>query len=185
MTTGCEPNYSLLLLWHSRWNDVVLDTSSLLINSTVVFFPLQCTLLLHCCFTPMWPDPVLLQKLALSVGSIFPGAAGAACCSTGMETKPAPRGRGRLLPPAAWPAAAITAAATSAWPRRCLLVLWAFIRPVVLPGLHSHPYAIWAAPTHSPERTTTVLSRRDSWCHRASWKPSFSASATTSVRPFS
>lgn len=85
---------------------------------------------------------MLLQKLALSVGSIFPGATGAACCSTGMETKPAPRGRGRLLPPAAWPAAAITAAATSAWPRRCLLVLWAFIRPVVLPGLHSHPYTI-------------------------------------------
>lgn len=38
MTPGCEPNYSLLLVWHSRWNDVVLDTSSLLINSTVFFF---------------------------------------------------------------------------------------------------------------------------------------------------
>lgn len=39
MTTGWEPSYSLCLPWHSSWNDVDLDTSSLLINRMVGFFP--------------------------------------------------------------------------------------------------------------------------------------------------
>lgn len=45
--SGWEPSYSLCLPWHTSWSDVDLDTSSLLINSMVGFFSLQCSLL-HC-----------------------------------------------------------------------------------------------------------------------------------------
>lgn len=51
--TVWEPSYSLCLPWHSSWNDVDLDTSSLLINRMVgLFFPsvLITTLL---CFAQM------------------------------------------------------------------------------------------------------------------------------------
>lgn len=47
MSTGWEPSHSLCLPWHSSWNDVALNTSSLLINSMVGLFSLQCSLL-HC-----------------------------------------------------------------------------------------------------------------------------------------
>lgn len=95
MTTGWEPSYSFCLPWHSSWNDVDLDTSSLLINRMVgFFFPSVLITTLLLCTDMTWPYTVIKTCPACRQPQIPWHKAPGACPLTVAVWRPAGQGAG-------------------------------------------------------------------------------------------